>query len=405
MMDDVSIVENVESLPDSYVTYELLIRQQSLPDPSVRMRKRALIAILKQERDEGHKLPMVRHMPLDMDLADCGFLLNCVANDIRADLHANAVRCEIQLIFLRARWERLPMSPIRSLSSKRMELLEYIEVLVKCFAEVSVASGLDSRSCARFSTNVTVGPQGHLNTSSFGPFSFPHSASGSVHSSVSAHFTPPALPSGSGDVAAPDALSVHQSYVPDSSRLLLQSNVRPDAEIWKWQISFSGPDDPQTAISFLLKLNDIAMSHNVNPEDVLRGMPDILTGTAEKWFRTNIHKFTDYAVFSRLFLQNFEPSGNAIRAQDGTTTAVRDSCFFLSRPSNPQRAGSSVSIRGMFSRSLRRDSIYLIPIAQAFMTNASGVRLYNGLESRKACRESYPFDRGKTGGFNFFLHA
>lgn len=367
-MDDVSIIENVDSLPDSYVTYELLIRQQSLPDSTMRMRKRALIAILKRERDAECRFTMVPHMPLTNDLAECRTLLDCVADDLQADLRGNADRCEVQLNFLRMRLERLPPSPLQELANKRIELLEYVEVLAKCFANVSVSSGMDLRLNARSSTNITGGGfLTHINSLSFESTSNALPGSYRVSDGPAARTVPSnrnanpinydvinGVPirrssadavvgsravtgsetSGSGlrNASVPSVGSMVmpssypaarigpsgslQSVIPNTSQLSLQSVLRSNAEMWKWKISFSGPDDAQSANSFLLKLNDIAVSRGVNPEDVLRGMPDILTGTAEKWFRTNKQKFTDYTVFSRLFLQDFEPSWNAMTRMD-----------------------------------------------------------------------------------------
>lgn len=369
IMDDVSIVENIDCLPDSYVQYELLIRQQNLPDSTMRMRKRALIEILKRERDENRRMLMVPHMPLEDDLVDCKVLLDCVADDMQIDLRGNANRCEVQLNFLRMRLERLAPSPLRALADKRIELLEYIEVLVKCFANVSVASGLDVRPNAKSSTNVTGGFLSQLNSITFEPtpvaqaqpssslvvantgpqpnpqvhnsyaatyhlvngiptrrisveaVGAPNSSAGvDVNQASSASAAVSNVTPGSQSTAfPPDRAVVNgslQSGAPNFSQFSLQHHVRSNAEMWKWRISFSGPDDTQSANSFLMKLNDLATSRNVNPEEVLRGMPDILTGTAEKWFRTNKHKFTDYAVFSRLFLQDFEPSWNAVSRMD-----------------------------------------------------------------------------------------
>lgn len=92
-------------------------------------------------------------------------------------------------------------------------------------------------------------------------------------------------------------------------RSIIYQTHKPDPTIYKWNIKFSGGADGLSATEFVHKVKALSKSRGVQPASVLNGMPELLSGSASKWFRTtSVEKpFTDLNDFCSRFLDDFEP--------------------------------------------------------------------------------------------------
>lgn len=162
---------------------------------------------------------------------------------MNTNLNLNATRCEVQLIFLKERLERLPISPRVAIATLRTDLLSEIEELEKQFANVTVVSGLDERSRPQVSQNTFNDIISQLNLNSAVGL---NATTAPRHSSTNRTFTtaggsqypfPPQTPFNSQVGASVHNVSV-QSQPPNSSSIPTATpNTpvfhRPQAQMWK----------------------------------------------------------------------------------------------------------------------------------------------------------------------------
>lgn len=80
------------------------------------------------------------------------------------------------------------------------------------------------------------------------------------------------------------------------------------AQMWKWAIRFSGDGDEMSASDFIQSLKDLAQSRGVPLDEVLKGMPELLTGSAAKWYRNckMDRPFVSFKDFANRFQEDFE---------------------------------------------------------------------------------------------------
>lgn len=317
--DELDIIEGVDEVPDTYVVYEMRIRQQNLGRSTLASRKRRLIEILKREKETGELMQMIFHLPLEEDLAECEVLLSIVKENMNTNLNRNATRCEVQLIFLKERLERLPISPRVAIATMRTDLLNEIEELEKQFANVTVASGLDERPRPQVAQNTFNDIISQLNLNSAVGL---NATNAPRHSSTNRTFTTagvsqyqfqPSMPLSSQVGTSVHNISV-QSQPPNSSVLstaIPNTPVfhRPQAQMWKWNVVFSGEEGSVLASGFIQKIKEMARSRAVADTELLNGMSELLSGAAANWYRTNSRDkpFTNFDDFCSRLLEDFEP--------------------------------------------------------------------------------------------------
>lgn len=353
-MDVQAVIEGVDVLPDSYVSYELRIRQQNLLRSTLASRKRRLIAILKREHEEDEVSDMAFFMPIEDDLNECDVLIEEIAVKIRGDLSDHGVDCEIQLMYLRDRVDRLaPTSELNQ--TRRDNLLERIGAMEKRFKDLIVVSGLGEKTKPRLSmtdrflnelNNFTLSTTldeavpvtrstMNQNTDRIGTATSRTNALPNVTTRTGTYVSesqsiPPQLHNDTPHVTfAPEVpapnVTVHpntyggSSQVNDDLRNHRQPSMfrngsststssRPNLQIWKWKVEFSGDNDA-SACDFIQKVKDLAQSRSVTNEELLNGMPELLSGSAAKWFRASSanEPFASFEHFTQRFLEDFEP--------------------------------------------------------------------------------------------------
>lgn len=342
-MDARDITESVEFLPDKYVVYEMNIRKESLARSTCASRKRRLIAILIRESETGQPSEMTHHMRAQDDLAECLDFLSEIEVDMASGSSTSALECECRLMFLKERVERLRPSPVVAFGDLRVQIIEKIEELEKRFRNVTVSSGLERYARNITSPNGSFGFLPRLNTLSLNensvqmprlsstkhpsadaqPSVLKGALTTSLRSANASHSVQPNHTvrfneSTSSERAFPTLRSAPDLDVtfesPSDNHALVNSVIssttsKPNAQMWKWKIKFSGDGDEVLASDFIQELKDLSQSRGVTNEELLNGMPELLTGTASKWYRTanRDRPFIDFYDFAARFLEDFEP--------------------------------------------------------------------------------------------------
>lgn len=284
-MDQAGIVEGIDSLPDDFIVYEMKIRQQALARSTLASRKRRFLKIFQMEVESGQMSPMVFHMRLEDDLAACEILLTNVITEMDTNLNVAAEKCEIQLIFLKERIERLPPSPNLELTQRRLTLINRIEELERQFGNVTVPTGLgenhpvlqdtignhvaqletfdrpevSSIQPSRLSANSTsVGSNRIGNRQSI----LSINSQGNCENNGRARSVD-AIPNHSTSVTQATNRSntspTSNNSVSPNANILLHPAYKSHAQMWKWQLKFSGEQDEMLASVFLQKVKDYAM--------------------------------------------------------------------------------------------------------------------------------------------------
>lgn len=341
-MEARDIIEAVDQLPDKYIVYEMNLRKQTLLRSTMASRKRRLIEILTREAQTGQLSDMVFFMKREDDLSECVTFLEEIEMDMTVGLGTNASRCEFQLMFLKERIERLGVSPSVAMNDIRLRILNRIEELEKQFKNVTVVSGMDDRPKTPTSQHGSADFLSRLNSMNLNGNGTGNFSVGPRHSSTNHTYTAtPHFSSASGmnnvtrimpsvqfgDVNATTQETTHavnnntmgqptnlnSSDSRDASTQPASTTYypgyNPRAQMWKWNLHFSGDGDEMLASDFIQKLKDLAQSRGVSNAEVLNGMPELLTGSAAKWYRTVVRDkpFDSLGDFSTRFLEDFEP--------------------------------------------------------------------------------------------------
>lgn len=329
------MIEGIDILPDDFIVYEMLIRQQPLARSTLASRKRKFLRIFQTEQETGQVSPMVFHLRLEDDLAQCEILLTNIITAMDANLNASAEKCEIQLIFLKERVERLPPSPNLELTQRRLTLINRIEDLEKQFGNVTVPTGLGEN--APMSTDPIENhvvqletfdrPEAHsiqasrlgANSTSVGPnrtgerqnvlptnrqFNCENNRRNGLVDQPMNNTSAMAQAS-----ARPNTQTSTNNSLSPNTNILLHPAYESHAQMWKWNLKFSGERDDMLASVFIQKVKDYAMSREVSQAEIMNGMPELLTGAAANWFRTTVHSkpFSSFSDFAVRFLEDFEP--------------------------------------------------------------------------------------------------
>lgn len=77
-------------------------------------------------------------------------------------------------------------------------------------------------------------------------------------------------------------------------------------DVRKWNIRFDGRRDP---VSFLERLQELIEAYDVPQDEILRAMPELLSGSALLWYRNCKELWTTYDEFRRQFELQFLPPG------------------------------------------------------------------------------------------------
>lgn len=331
-MDRQELIDGINYVPDKYIMYEMKIRGQNTARSTLHSRKKRLLHIFEQET-EGAMSEMIFHLPLAEDLKECADFLNEVELEMTVNLEANAVVAEFQLLYLKERVERLPTSPSEKLYTLRLSLLTKIEELEKHFGNVSVAIGqneqvgappvknlndfytrLNSLTMNSAVLNQTsrhsstgrsqIGQQ--TNSVTFDQGGRTNSPDGAYAPAYASQRTPSPT-----QVSQQNTRNVSNL---NNTRFTLNASSAPQSynargQIWKWNLKFSGDKDEMTANEFIQKVNDLSISRGVSDVQVLDGIPELLTGSAEKWYRTTKRNkpFENFADFAVRFIDDFEP--------------------------------------------------------------------------------------------------
>lgn len=74
----------------------------------------------------------------------------------------------------------------------------------------------------------------------------------------------------------------------------------------KWNLRFDGRKDP---ISFLERLDELTECYSMNQDDILKALPELLTGPALLWYRNTRDRWYSYRDFRSYFEIQFLPLG------------------------------------------------------------------------------------------------
>lgn len=340
------LIAGINYVPDKYIMYEMKIRGINLRGTSMKSRKNRLQKILENELESGVESDMFFHMQLADDLEECVGYLEEIGFLMQTNLENNAIASEYQLMFLKERVERLPPSPMETLSTQRTSILSKIEELEKQFGDVTVAVAPDTHQTTAHVSNVLYNQLGSLNLNSLSLGQNPRHSSTirnqtaiSGTGAVSRPTMPTTPPSphvsfdltNSPDLNATDYASLRtpntsmnddpvytrsnsQMYnsntagaVPENS--IVKYGHNPSVQMWKWNLRFNGDRDEMTANDFIQKLMDLGTSRNVSESHILNGITELLSGSAAKWYRAAIvsKPFTDFADFATRFIDDFDP--------------------------------------------------------------------------------------------------
>lgn len=249
--------ELVDLLSDSYVSYELDIRQFNYERLTLGGKKVALVDILNDEDSDADNQPrLVSQLTPIQDLQECKSLFDELREMFIQDRVWNATVIDACLKFLYPRVRRINTVVGEEINYRRSFLLNELTGLRADISRISVPlPGSHSYSFENLDRRRDLIP-------------VPPSCT-----------TPP---------------STHnQNYVP----------------VWKWDIKFSGDEAEISAAEFLQTINDYSRSRNVNENELLNSVSDLLTGSARKWFRSASfnNSFQTWNDFSIRFLEDFEP--------------------------------------------------------------------------------------------------
>ncbi|SPP90047.1 Hypothetical predicted protein, partial [Drosophila guanche] len=91
------------------------------------------------------------------------------------------------------------------------------------------------------------------------------------------------------------------------------SGARGVERMQRWGVTFYGVSDP---LRFIEWLEERAVSHRVDTRSLAQGVPELLKGTAEDWFRTSHLQGEPWNVFRRELLDFFLPPRYFQRLED-----------------------------------------------------------------------------------------
>lgn len=119
------MIDGLNYVPDKYIVYEMKIRGMNTRNSTLRSRKNRLLKALQQEA-EANFVEMIYHMPLAEDLKECAEFLTEVELEMTANLEANAIAAEYQLLYLKERVEgrTFTCNPIRKIVHDALELVD-----------------------------------------------------------------------------------------------------------------------------------------------------------------------------------------------------------------------------------------------------------------------------------------
>lgn len=176
-----------------------------------------------------------------------------------------------------------------------------------------------------------------------------------------------------------------QTYIgPNGSMFPIKTSYVPERriEMWKWGFKFTGDPKSMPAREFIQKIAEHADTRGASKEELLKGVIDLLDGTALKWYRAGKQDnlFRDWYHFEALLLHDFQDSEygdslwDAIRSRmQGPNESIvsyfavmEDMFLNLSRPA------SDIVKASIIKKNLRAEFIHGL-----------GVNEYNELRSLK----------------------
>ncbi|XP_044766949.1 uncharacterized protein LOC123322930 [Coccinella septempunctata] len=84
-------------------------------------------------------------------------------------------------------------------------------------------------------------------------------------------------------------------------------------DLHKYGVSFDGLQDPA---AFLERIEEVRHQLNLDPERILAGLPQILTGDASLWFRNNKRSLTTWSAFTEAFRTFYFPTDYYITLEE-----------------------------------------------------------------------------------------
>lgn len=339
-------------LPDDYVKYELLLRRVDISNLTMRTRKMQLLRIVEMERQSQSVQNLIPFLQPAPDLNECATLVALLNSGWDREID-NPEKIEAQLLCLSKRLERIETVD-EALREQKNLLQDSIRELQNRLGNVSISVLIQSTRTSgdalppsdpqrvNAAIDHTVQPQhrvrfnqdSELEPELSGQRQIP--AGNLLHMSW-AHFPIHSTPGhnprmGITDFQTNDAPRTQmphnfsQAQMPqDFSRAqqttsggnpnyyLNQTHPgqfywqkRPDPQISKWGIKFTG-DDKSSASDFILRVRDFATSRRVTEGEILTSLAELLDGTALKWLRTRQEPFNSYSDFVQSFLADFQP--------------------------------------------------------------------------------------------------
>lgn len=267
-----AIPDLVNLLSDVYVTYELLVRQESISLHTLISKKRRLIEILELESRNPDEATHIRStLSVRDDLIECRTLFTELRAFFDADKISYAHVIDARIKFLSPRVDRIA-------PPEDSEFVEIKNTLSDDIVSLKVQIGM-------ISIPVPVASTPNVSPNNSNPFNSERSSNSNSH--------PFANP--------PTPIREQPDY---------RSSLHNNAHLWKWDIRFSGDETHSCASEFLQNVSDYAKSRNVSEVELLNGISDLFTGSARKWFRTErrAKPFTDWHNFVTRFLKDFEPA-------------------------------------------------------------------------------------------------
>lgn len=349
-MNRQEMIEGLNSVSDKYISYELKIRGHSLRGSTLTSRKKKLHGIFDNEQMNGES-QMVFHMQLAEDLNECASFLEEIEFLMGVNLEANAISAEYQLLYLKERVERLPPSPLATMATQRLSILSKIDELEKVFGNVTVAVDSDGNRSTSYVANVLHTEISKLNLNNLSMSQKPcHSSTIRNQTNVNSNIQTSTVQRGnisqnppmvtfeqvdltrSPEIAntshlaaqtTPNSPTYATQFLPQSNlrnsglnatylmpnTSFTQSHFNPAAQMWKWNIKFSGDDDKMTANDFIQQLKEHSISRGVSETQILGGMSELLIGSAAKWYRAavRVKPFNNFSEFAKCFIDDFDP--------------------------------------------------------------------------------------------------
>lgn len=299
----------INSLTDAYVVYELKSRGLATDYTTMRTRKMKLFEIMNSGSQDI--ISRTQYLTPSVNLNQCASLLTEAECDLASDKEKFAEIVEIRSMFLEDRIRSIDVSNEEGTVKKSKEdLLLKIIAVRELITNVSVTLGNDELSFsasilpenqAQPQRLITVQPN-QFNDSFFA-FNIPPNRNSQPLPNNLFYEQMPPRSSLQSNVLPHGASSSPQCCTPNEKR-----NHR-DPKVWSWAIRYSADDKSKSAIDFVQKLKDHAVSRKVDTSDMLDSMTDLLEGSALKWFRVENHreKFRNFQDFMLRLLEEFEP--------------------------------------------------------------------------------------------------